>query len=247
MKNCIQFNLRFIWYIQTICLPLRHVNVSLKNLCVMKAVIYARVSSTSDRQSTDRQVNDLSSYASLNGMELINTFEEHISGAAKNNDRPILSACIDYCLNNGIDVLLVSELSRLGRNVFEVQENVKVLKDAHVNIYFQKEQFSIFLPDGKENPFCAIFIAVLGTCAQMERENIKFRLNSGRAQYIAKGGKLGRPKQNEDDKKASLEKKEEKYKKVLIALRKGKSIRDVAKITDVSVSTVQRLKKEFNI
>lgn len=210
-----------------------------------RVVIYARVSSKFDRQSTDRQVNDLSSYASLNGMELINTFEEHISGAAKNNDRPILSACIDYCLNNGIDVLLVSELSRLGRNVFEVQENVKVLKDAHVNIYFQKEQFSIFLPDGKENPFCAIFIAVLGTFAQMERENIQYRLNSGRAQYIANGGKVGRPEQSEDDKKVSAELKREKYKKVISYLKEGKSIRNVAKITGTSVSTVQRVKKEF--
>ena len=45
------------------------------------AVIYARVSSVSDRQNTGRQVADLTTYAAASGMELVNTFEEHISGA----------------------------------------------------------------------------------------------------------------------------------------------------------------------
>ena len=45
--------------------------------------------------------------------------------------------------------------------------------------YFQKEGLSIFDDTGKESPFLTIFIAVLGTCAQMERENIQYRLQSG--------------------------------------------------------------------
>ena len=40
--------------------------------------------------------------------------------------------------------------------------------------------------------FAPIMIATLSTCAQLERENIKFRLNSGRKLYIERGGKLGR-------------------------------------------------------
>lgn len=44
----------------------------------MNAVIYARVSSTNDRQSTDRQVIDLNSYAEKNDINVIRTFEEHI-------------------------------------------------------------------------------------------------------------------------------------------------------------------------
>ena len=47
------------------------------------AVIYARVSSIGDRQSTDRQVKDLSDYASYQKMEVRKVFEEHISGAKK--------------------------------------------------------------------------------------------------------------------------------------------------------------------
>ena len=84
---------------------------------------------------------------------------------------------------------------------------------------------------------------MLGTCAEMERENIKFRLNSGREKYIAEGGKLGR-KQGSTK---SAEKKQEEYKQVLKELKKGTSIRRTAKLCDVSVSTVQRLKAEFQL
>jgi len=86
-------------------------------------------------------------------------------------------------------------------------------------------------------------LAVLGTCAQLERENIKYRLNSGRQQYIANGGKLGRKVGSTK----SNDKKKEEYKEVLKLLKKGTPIRHIAKICGVGVSTVQRLKKEFNI
>ena len=55
----------------------------------MRAVIYARVSSINDRQSTDRQVVDLQKYAEQNNYEVAQVFEEHISGAKRNEDRLI--------------------------------------------------------------------------------------------------------------------------------------------------------------
>lgn len=209
----------------------------------MNAVIYARVSSTNDRQSTDRQVSDLNGYASKNDINVVKTFEEHISGAKRNEERPILCECLDYCIKNKVDILLISELSRLGRNVDEVLANVKRCKDNNLNIYFQKENLSIFQADGTKNPFLNIFISVLGTCAEMERENIKFRLNSGRAKYIADGGKLGR----KEGYRKPKEQKEVEYKEVIKELKKGTSVRRTAKLCDVSVSTVQRIKAEFNL
>ena len=107
------------------------------------AVIYARVSSIGDRQSTDRQVKDLSDYAVYQKMEVRKVFEEHISGAKKNDERPVLCEAIKYCKENRIDVLLVSELSRLGRNAFEVLASVKDLLDCGINLYIQKEQFTL--------------------------------------------------------------------------------------------------------
>ena len=207
------------------------------------AVIYARVSSTGERQSTSRQVADLTDYASRNGLEVIGVYEEHISGAKRNAERAVLTECIDYAVTNGVEVVLFSELSRCGRAVWEVLDTIRTLKDNGINAYFQKECLSLFSADGKENPYLAVMVSVLGVCAQMERENIAYRLNSGRAKYIADGGKLGRKVGSVKSK----ERKQEEYGKVIRSLKQGKSIRDTAAICGVSISTVQRVKKEFGI
>ena len=208
-----------------------------------RAVIYARVSSVGDRQSTARQVADLTQYATTKGMVVSEIYEEHISGAVKNEERPVLCECLDYCIANGIDTLLISELSRLGRNVDEVLANVKRCKDNNLNIYFQKENISIFQADGSKNPFLNIFISVLATCAEMEREAIAFRLNSGLKRYKENGGKVGRKVGSVKTK----DKKQEEYAKVLRCLKQGKSIRDTATLCAVSVSTVFRVKREFGV
>lgn len=208
-----------------------------------KAVIYARVSSVGDRQSTERQVADLVDYSTKNGLSVERVFEEHISGATKNEDRAVLCECLNFCVANKIDTLLISELSRLGRNVDEVLANVKFCKDSHLNIYFQKENLSLFNADGSKNPFLTIFISVLGTCAELERENLKFRLNSGLRRYVALGGRIGRKQGSTKSK----EKKQEEYAKVIKLLKGGQSVRNTAKLCEVGISTVQRIKKEFAI
>lgn len=209
----------------------------------MKAVIYTRVSSTGDRQNTDRQVADLKAYAEYRQLEVTSIFEEKISGAKKNSERPVLVEALDYCEANSIDILLVSELSRLGRNAFEVLEVVKKLVDNKINLFMQKEQFTLLDENKQPSTFAAVMIATLSTCAQLERENIKFRLNSGRAQYIAKGGKLGRKVGSTK----TIEQKKEEYKEVITLLKKGYSIRNIAQLCDIGISTVQRIKKDFNI
>lgn len=205
------------------------------------AVIYARVSSLGDRQNTERQVADLTLYASHNEYTIQKVFEDHISGATRNADRTVLNECLEYCFSNGIDSLLISELSRLGRNVDEVLANVRLCKERHLNIFFQKEGLSLFQPDGKENPYLTIMIAVLGTCAQMERENIMFRLNSGRRKAIENGVKMGR-KEGSTKSKDALE---QEYKAVIRELKRGGSIRRTAKLCDVSPGTVSKIKKVF--
>ena len=205
------------------------------------AVIYARVSSVSDRQDTSRQIRDLEILAKEKSLKVVKSYEEHISGAKKTQDRPILKECLKYCISNHVSVLLLSELSRLGRNVDDVLSNVKLCKENRLNVYFQKEQLSIFNSDGKEHPFLTIFIAVLGTCAEMERENIKFRLNSGKAQFMANGGKVGR----KEGYKKPDEKFQEQYAAVIKQLKKGYPIRMIAKSCGCGISTVQRIKKKF--
>ena len=207
------------------------------------AVIYARVSSTGERQSTSRQVADLTDYANRNGLEVVEVYEEHISGAKRNEERAVLTECIAYAVGNKVDVVLFSELSRCGRAVWEVLDTIRTLKDNGINAYFQKEGLSLFGPNGKENPYLAVMVSVLGVCAQLEREAISYRLNSGRKLAIEKGVKMGRKVGSIK----SREQKQEEYAKVIRALRAGKSVRDTAKICEVSVSTVQRVKKEFGL
>ena len=72
---------------------------------------------------------------------------------------------------------------------------------------------------------------------------IVYRLNSGRDSYIANGGKLGR----KPGSVKTTEQKREEYKEVISLLRKGYSVRNVAKLSGVSVSTVQRIKREFTL
>ena len=207
------------------------------------AVIYSRVSSQGYRQDTARQVRDLELLAKQRNMKVAKIYEEHISGAKKTQERPVLRECLDYCFANNVEILLISELSRLGRNVDDVLANVRLCKEKGLNVYFQKEQLSIFNDDGKEHPFLTIFIAVLGTCAEMERENIKFRLNSGKAKYIDDGGKVGR----KEGYRKSDEELQEQYSGVIKQLRKGYPIRMIAKSEGVGISTVMRVKKKFKI
>ena len=207
------------------------------------AVIYARVSSIGDRQNTDRQISDLLDYVSFKNLEISKIYEEHISGAKKNTERPVLQQAIEYCKTNHISILLVSELSRLGRNAFEVLATVKDLIDSGINLYMQKEQLTLLDADGKPTMFAPIMIATLSTCAQLERENIKFRLNSGRKLYIERGGKLGRKVGSVK----TIEQKREEYRDIISYLKRGYSVRNVAKLTSRGISTVQRIKTDFSL
>lgn len=209
----------------------------------MKAVIYARVSSTTDRQNTDRQVSDLTAYAVGMNYEVCQVFKEHISGAKKNQERPVLQECMEYCKQNSIDILLVSELSRLGRNAFEVLASVKELLDCGINLFMQKEQMTLLDAEGKPSIIAPVMIAILSTCAEMERDNIQYRLQSGYKNYREKGGKVGRKKGSTK----TREQLEEEYKNVLKELRRGTSIARTAKLCDTSTATVARLKKTFGI
>ena len=206
-----------------------------------KAVIYARVSSVSDRQDTSRQIEDLRKYANLRDIGVVATFEEHISGAKKNEERQVLTECLEYCTTNSVHYLLLSELSRLGRSTLQVLRSLEVLHEAKVSVYIQNLGLYTLQPDGKVNPIVSILITILAEMSNIERSNIVYRLNSGRSNYIAKGGKLGR-------KTGSIkteEKKREEYKEVIQLLKKGYSVRNVAKLQGIGISTVQRVKNIF--
>lgn len=207
------------------------------------AVIYARVSSTNDRQCTQRQIEDLTRFANINEYTIVNVYEEHISGTTRNENRMVLMECLNFCVENKVDCLLLSELSRLGRSTLQVLKSLEMLHEANVSVYIQNLGLYTLQPNGEVNPIASIMVTVLAEMANIERSNIVYRLNSGRESYVAKGGKLGRSMGSIKTK----DKKKEEYQEVITLLKKGYSIRNVSKLTKVSVSTVQRIKKEFEI
>lgn len=207
-----------------------------------KAIIYARVSTTV--QTTDRQVTDLQAYAEANGYDVQHIFTEQISGAKRNEEREALTDAISYAEKNHCTILC-SELSRLGRNIDEVLKSVIFCKEHAINVYFQKEQFSIFNADGQPHPFLMIFISVLGTCASLERESIRFRMKSGYDKFRADGGKVGR----KVGYRMTMQEYESKYPQLVQDLKdkangaKGKlySVRSLADRHSVNASTVQAI------
>ena len=138
-------------------------------------------------------------------------------------------------------MLLVTEVSRLGRSTLEMLKALDMLHKHKVSVYIQSLNIETLLPDKTVNPLSSLITTLLGELAAMERQNILDRLNSGRALYIQKGGRLGR---NPGSFKSRDQKKEE-YKEAISLLKKGYSIRNVAKLTGRAVSTIQTIKKEF--
>lgn len=205
------------------------------------AVIYARVSSVGDRQTTERQVADLTRYINLNEMKLLNAFEEKMSGAKEN--RPVLSDCVEYCIANKVHTLCVSEISRLGRSTKIVVNTIDELTKAGINVYIQNLPLCTLNEDGQPNPIAKMITAVLSSFAEIERDNITYRLNSGRELAKARGIKMGRKVGS----KKTEEQFTEQYSSVIRQLKKGQSVRNTAKLCGVSASTVQRVKARFNM
>ena len=90
--------------------------------------------------------------------------------------------------------LLISELSRLGRSTLQVLRSLEILPEAKVCVYIQNIGLYSLQPNGEVNPVASIMITILAEMSNNGRSNIQYRLNSGRQQYINRGGKLGRKK-----------------------------------------------------
>lgn len=205
------------------------------------AVIYARVSSENDRQDTTRQITDLQNYAVRENIRIEKIFQEHISGVKKIEERAVLQECLDYCCNNHVQFLLLSEISRLGRSTLQVLRSLELLHEAKVSVFIQNLGIYSLQADGSVNPLASIIITVLAEFSNIERSNIQYRLNSGRSQYVANGGKLGR----KVGYRISDEEMREKYKNTITLLKKGYSVRAVSKLEGISHTTVQKLKNKF--
>lgn len=138
----------------------------------MNVVIYSRVSSQSARQSTERQVVDLERFAAGRGYEVTAVFEEKISGRKANIERPVLSRCLEYCTDpqNRVDMLLLTEISRLGRSTLEILKSLDTLHTHKICVYIQNLNLETLRPDKTVNPLSSLITTLLGELAAIERQ-----------------------------------------------------------------------------
>jgi len=159
---------------------------------MQQVVILARVSSLSDRQSYDRQVNDLTQLAATQNFHVAGVFTEKISGATKNAARKELLNMIEFVNSNRIDKVLVTELSRLGRDTLQVLQTIEILNQNKISLYIQNYNIETLTPEKQINPMSQFLITILAEVARMERKTIENRLSSGYQNFRNAGGVVGR-------------------------------------------------------
>ncbi len=204
---------------------------------VMKAVIYARVSTSA--QDYERQLEELRDYATRMGYEVVKEFSEKISGAKKVEERAALSDLLDYVGSHEVSKVLIYECSRLSRRVVDFLSVIEQLTEQGVSVYIHQNGLETLQPDGKPNPIAQLVLGILAQFNSMERGLIRSRMESGYNHYRANGGKVGR---KEGYRKSDQEMKEQ-YAEQLRLLRKGYSLANVSKLTGTAINTLRKLRK----
>ena len=203
---------------------------------MMKTVIFARVST--NVQEYDRQIYELTTLAKSNGWSVEAVFAEKISGAKSNKERTELLNMVSYVEANHINKVLVTELSRLGRDTLQVLEVIQMLNEKGISLYIQNYNIETLTKDGKVNAMSQFLITILAEVARMERKTIRERVESGYKNYRANGGKVGR----KIGYKKTEETIREQYTEEIKLLKKGYSLRNISKITGTSINTIRKCK-----
>ena len=199
-----------------------------------KICIMARVSQTT--QDYQRQVNELTILAQRNSWSIEAVFCEKVSGARKNAERKELTRMLEFVQTHHIDKVAVLALDRLGRDTMQVLEVIEELNRLGVSLYIHNYGIETLTEDGKINPMSQFLCTLLSEVARMERRHIRERVESGYKNFRANGGKVGR---KEGYRKSEADMREQ-YAEEIRLLRKGISLRNIAKITGTSVNTIRK-------
>lgn len=157
---------------------------------------YMRISTQKEKQTTDRQRITLEQYASDNEFVFDEILEERISGTIQADHRPVYNELKGKIRKD--DILIITDIDRLGRNADDVIMEFKKLKadgirvialdTPYLNEWEKIQDSSIY------NMIADIFITLKAHMAQQEREKTVTRINQGLDVARAKGKILGRPK-----------------------------------------------------
>lgn len=199
--------------------------------------LFVRVST--NEQNNDRQIRDLSKVAEERNWQVVEIIEEKISGATKVGEREGIQRLLALAREGKIKKVLVTEISRLGRNAYDAISVVKELEKKQVSLYWQNQNMETLLENGKRNPAASLVFVILSDLAETERETMLERINSGIQAAKARGIHCGRPKGSHESQEAFLA----KYTKVIKDLKEGISVRKVMKIHGLSNFTVMKIRK----
>lgn len=198
-----------------------------------RVALYVRVST--DDQTVENQVRELSAWAERCGHSIVKVFEDRgISGAKGRDKRPGFDAMLKACVRREFDMLAVWSSDRLGRSLQHLIEVLKTICDTGAGLYIHTQALDTTTPSGR-----AMF-GMLAVFGEFEREMIVARVNAGMARAKAKGtrsGKaIGRPKLT-SEKEASIR----------AELARGTGILKTAKLLKVGTGTVQRIRDSVGI
>ena len=192
---------------------------------------YNRISSLS--QSGDR--------FSLDTKEYDFTFLDKSSGTTKFAERKYGNEVIEMVVAGKVAELEVAEISRLGRNTADCLGTLQLLDKHNVNVRIQNIGLQSIQEGGQKNPIFTLITGIVSSLAEQELLTLKERITAGREIYRLKGGTFGRKK---GDCLTELDfMSKPTTKKIVIQLEKGQSIRNTAKIVEVSPMLVQKTKK----
>lgn len=201
----------------------------------MKTVAYIRVSTSS--QDLESQRLAILSYAQREKI-IIDSFQEIVISSRKRDQKDHFDIVINT-LEAG-DTLIVSELSRIGRSLGMIVEQVNKLLAKKVNFICIKQGLKLL--DGKQDLQSKVIIATFGIFAEVERDLISERTKEGLVNARANGKIIGRPKGKIG--KSKLDGKEQEIKGYL---DKKVSKVSIARILGVSANNLQHYLKTRNL
>ena len=159
---------------------------------------YMRISTNKESQKTDRQKLTLERYAADNNFKFDAIVEERVSGTVKAENRPIYKDLKTKTLREG-DILVITDLDRLGRDADDTIAEVKDLKAKGIKLIAldipYMNEWDNTVDDGMYNMIIDIVITLKAHMAEQEREKTVQRINQGLDAARAKGKTLGRPKE----------------------------------------------------
>ena len=194
---------------------------------------YIRVST--DRQTTQNQKFEIKNYAKERGIMIDEWVEETISATKKLEQRKF--GLLLKKMKKG-DVLIVSELSRMGRNLMQIMKILHDCMEKDIQVFTIKERYEL-----GNNINSKVLAFAFGLSAEIERNLISQRTKEALARKKAEGIVLGRPIGSKSS-KLKLTGKEEEIKKLL---KKKISYSGIGRILGAHRLTVSSFVKENHL